>query len=70
MEIAMSNKPTPPENVIRWRRCISEPAPRCCWTCDHFHGDGMRCGVFDASVPSEYADSINTCADYLDEIPF
>jgi hypothetical protein len=67
----MTTTPQPPDHVIHWRRSLQSQAPRCCWTCDHFDpAVNFWCAPFKSAVPRDYADSINSCQHYEDEVPF
>lgn len=55
-----------PDFVKKWRYI---PAPRCCHTCDWYDKQGI-CQFHKSEPPKEFAETINACATWIEEIPF
>ena len=64
-----SQRPPIPEFLKQWRDWIKAGPPRCCHTCEHYKNDG-RCAVFDMVPPVEFAETVDLCQQWEQEIPW
>lgn len=59
-------RPDAPQIVIEWR---NRKAPKCCHTCDWYDKEG-HCQFYKQTPPISYAESLDVCESWLEEIPF
>lgn len=60
-----------PEIVRLYREKVKERSypPKCCYTCDHY-ADQDWCNMFQEKVPKDFAESLDQCPSWFEEIPF
>lgn len=58
-----------PETVRKYREAMATPIPKCCFTCDHYGADG-KCSVFGMNPPKSFAESLDKCNDWKEELSF
>jgi hypothetical protein len=58
-----------PEFLIEYERWLQAGPPRCCHTCEFYGTDGL-CVTFFMEPPAEFAETINACAQWVQELPF
>jgi hypothetical protein len=58
-----------PQHVTIWRDKVASPQPRCCHTCDWYEADGV-CGKHLQRPPEDFASAVDSCPDWLMEVPF
>lgn len=64
-----AKKPPEPEFLKQWRDWIKAGPPRCCHTCEHYKADG-RCAEFDMVPPPEFAEIVDRCQQWQQEMPW
>ena len=55
-----------PDFVTKWRQ--SRDTPKCCHTCA-FYTEGGSCEVFNGEPTPEWANTVNMCEKWEDEVP-
>lgn len=58
-----------PQFVTAWYRGADMEIPRCCHTCEHYKADGV-CIQYAMQPPQEFAETLNQCDEWVQEIPF
>lgn len=62
-------RPPEPDFVKAWREWIKNGPPRCCHTCN-FYGVNGECGVFHVVPPKDFAEALDECERWEQELPF
>ena len=65
----MTTKPAQPPAAAEWLCYMDLPPPRCCHTCYKYQDDGT-CEQFGMRPPDEFTQTLNTCDQWEDIIPF
>jgi sulfatase maturation enzyme AslB (radical SAM superfamily) len=55
-----------PEFVTEWKK---REIPKCCHTCDWYSKQGV-CQFHQSEPPEDFAKEVNSCNDWIEEIPF
>lgn len=62
-------RPKPPKIVTDWEQIIRTPPPKCCHTCFAYNKAG-QCMVFHMAPPAEFAEEVDQCDAWEQEVPF
>lgn len=62
-------RPKPPKIVTDWQKMTQIQPPRCCHTCWHYTDSG-QCKVFQMEPPAEFAEEVDQCDAWEQEVPF
>lgn len=60
-----------PEVVRVYREKLKQKPypPQCCYTCDHY-AENSWCLMFEEKVPKDFAESIDQCPSWVNEVQF
>ena len=62
-------RPPEPQFLIDYRELIKAGPPRCCFTCEYYGVDGL-CVEFFMNPPAEFAETVNACPLWTQEVSF
>lgn len=62
-------RPKQPQIVIDYFKAKNVSVPKCCHTCWHYTNNGF-CKVFEQHPPEQFANEVNQCQTWEQDVPF